>query len=101
MDLAGLGDEPGERALHVPLLAGGLLPHHLVVGDGLAVGRGADVAVAVRELREVVGNTARVLLVVTCGENVTAYSECFQRCSYLCEGWRFAWAWSAERAWPR
>ena len=68
MDLAGLGDEPGERALHVPLLAGGLLPHHLVVGDGLAVGRGADVAVAVRELGEIVGNTARVLLVITYGE---------------------------------
>ena len=64
MDLAGLGDEPGERALHVPLLAGGLLPHHLVVGDGLAVGRGADVAVAVRELREVVRDAGGMLLVV-------------------------------------
>ena len=65
MNLARLGDEPGERPLHVPLLTGGLLTHHLVVGDGLPVGRGADVAVAVRELGEVVRNTARVLLVVT------------------------------------
>ena len=64
MNLARLGDEPSQSPLHVPLLTGGLLPDHLVVGDGLPVGGGADVAVAVRELRQIVRNTARVLLVV-------------------------------------
>ena len=64
MDLPGFGNEPGEGALHVPLLTGGLLSHHLVIGDRLSVGRRPDVAVAVRELREVVRNTGRVLLVV-------------------------------------
>ena len=64
MDFSRLGNEPGEGSLHVPLLTGGLLPDHLIVGDGLPVGGGADVAVAVRELRQIVRNTARVFLVV-------------------------------------
>ena len=59
------GDKSGKSSLHVPLLTGCLLSDHLIVGDGLPVGGGADVAVAVRELGEVVRNTARVLLVVT------------------------------------
>ena len=50
---------------HVSLLAGRLLPHHLIVSDRLAMSWRPDVGVTVWELRQIVRNTVRVLLVVT------------------------------------